>query len=66
MKYKFPKQLIFHYESEVLNNKEGQIGLLALCLGYLREDTVHVQELIFPAQEGSGCSVKDKGNLICV
>ena len=66
MKYKFPKHLIYHYESEVLNNKEGQIGLLAICLGHLREDTVRVQELIFPAQEGSGCSVKDKGNLICV
>ena len=56
MEYKIPKTLLDYFKSEALINKEDT---LAICLGYFKEDTIHVQELIFPNQENS--SIEGQG-----
>ena len=54
MEYRIPKQLLDYFKSEALINKEDT---LAICLGYFKEDTIHVQELTFPKQENVNGSI---------
>jgi len=63
MKYKFPGILLDHFSREALKNKDedGHIETLALALGTKDEDTISVQELIFPSQVGKDDHVEDKG-----
>ena len=58
MEYEIPKTLLDYFKSEALINKEDT---LAICLGYFKEDTIHVQELIFPNQENVNGSIEGQG-----
>ena len=58
MEYEIPKTLLNYFKSEALINKGDT---LAICLGYFKEDTIHVQELIFPNQEIVNGSIEPQG-----
>ena len=64
MKYKIPTHLIAYFEFEALKNigNTGEhIETLALGLGKKENDTLFLEELIFPSQDASSSHVEDKG-----
>ena len=61
MKYKIPTHLIAYFESEALKNigNTGEhIETLALGLGKKENDTLFLEELIFPSQDASKMTLK--------
>ena len=50
MKYRFPQVLIDFFKSEALKNPKTESH--AFAVGKRLDDTILVQELIFPNQEG--------------
>ena len=60
MKYKLPGLLMERFSAEAL---KSQVEIIAFGLGHCHDETIHVEELIFPFQIASPTNVEEKGKL---
>ena len=64
MKYRIPTHFLAYFEAEALKSvdKDGKvIETLAIGLGKKEDDSIFMNELIFPSQEASDSHVEDTG-----
>ena len=65
MKYFVPSHLLDYFGSEALKSLENghHVETLALGLGVLENDSIQVEEIIFPSQYATETQVEDKGKM---